>query len=401
MLALVFIALFAFAAFAVLSTYAPELREEQDDGTHALSRSAVGFAGIVALLRAEGTPVLVSRASEVRSASASLVVLTPGLDNDAADLNRLSSRKVTLVVLPKWAAAPDALRPGWVRKVGLIPDKDLAGRLLSRLSRSSTLAARSAVTRPVLKLAEGVEVTGPDGAPMALGLLRAGPIDRLQTISGEGWTPILVDEHGRMVLAASEAHAQTYVLADPDLLNTQGVASLDTARAATALIGGLRSDDRGVVFDVTLAGLGRSRSLGKLMLEPPMLGGTLCIVAAALLMGFHALVRFGPAQPPGRAFALGASGLVDSSAGLVRMGRKEAELAQPYAALTEAMTAQAAGAARGEDGERLDQLERLRRTTSSRRELAQATAAVRTPADLLAVARRWRLWRLEMTRDRR
>ena len=401
MLALVFTAVFAFAAFAVLSTYAPELRAGEDGGAHALSRSAVGFAGAVALLKAEGTPVLVSRAPDVRSTAASLVVLTPGVDNDADDLNRLSSRKVTLIVLPKWAAAPDPLRPGWVRKAGLISDKEVAGRLLSRLAKASVLATRPGVARPVLKLAQGVAVTTPDGAPMAVGPLRTGPIDQLQTLSGEGWSPILTDEYGRIVLAASRAQAQTYVLADPDLLNTQGLASLDTARAASAIVEALRSDDRGVVFDVTLSGFGRSRSLGKLMLEPPILGGTLCVVAAALLMGFHALVRFGPTPPPGRAFALGGAGLVESSAGLIRMGRKEAELAQPYAALTEALTAQATGAARGDDGERLDQLERLRRTTSSRRELAQATAAVKTPPDLLAVARRWRLWRLEMTRDRR
>jgi hypothetical protein len=61
----------------------------------------------------------------------------------------------------------------------------------------------------VLALAEGVEATGPDGAPTTIAPLRTGPIDRLQTISGEGWSPILVDEHGRMVVAASEARAQT------------------------------------------------------------------------------------------------------------------------------------------------------------------------------------------------
>jgi hypothetical protein len=48
-LSLVFVALFAFSAFVVLSTYAPDLREREDGGGHALSRSAIGFAGAVAL----------------------------------------------------------------------------------------------------------------------------------------------------------------------------------------------------------------------------------------------------------------------------------------------------------------------------------------------------------------
>ena len=101
----------------------------------------------------------------------------------------------------------------------------------------------------------------------------------------------------------------------------------------------------------------------------------------------------------GRGLALGALGLVDNSAGLIRLGRKEAELAQPYAELSQALTLRATGGDRG--GERLERLERLARTTSSRAELIQASALVKTPADLLAIARRWRLWRLEMTRDRR
>lgn len=399
-LALVFTALFAFAAFAVLSTYAPELRAGDDGGTHALSRSAVGFAGAAALLRADGVPVLVSRAPTLRDTSASLAILTPGPDDDAEDLERLAPRTVTLVVLPKWAAARDPLRPGWVRKAGLAADNQMAQQLLSKLAKTSALATRPAVARPLLSLAPGVAVTTPDGTPVDVRPLGTGPIDHLQTLSGDGWAPILTDETGRIVLAQSKLKPQVFVLAEPDLLNTQGLANLDTARAGVTLIQALRNDARGVVFDVTLAGYGRSRSLGKLLLEPPILGGTLCIVAAALLMGLHALVRFGPTPPPARAFALGAAGLVDSTAGLIRMGKKEAELAQPYAALVEDQAARAAGAARGEPSERLDQLEKLRPITSSRRELAAAAAAVKTPADLLAVARRWRTWKLEMTRER-
>jgi hypothetical protein len=193
------------------------------------------------------------------------------------------------------------------------------------------------------------------------------------------------------------------VLADPDLLNTQGLASLDTARAATALVEVMRVDRNAMLFDVTLQGFGRSRSLARLLLEPPFLGASLCAVAAALLMGAHALARFGPTPAPARAFALGARELVDNSAGLVRMARREAELAQPYAALVEAQVLKAAGAGggAGDPAERLARLERHGRVTLRRQELAEAMRGVKTPADLLAAARRWRQWRLEMTRDRR
>ena len=51
-------------------------------------------------------------------------------------------------------------------------------------------------------------------------------------------------------------------------------------------------------------------------------------------MGAHALARFGQPRRRGRVFALGARALVDNSADLVRMARREAEFAPAYADLT-------------------------------------------------------------------
>lgn len=399
MLVLVLVGLFAFSAFAVLSTYAPDLRAKDDAGAHALSRSAVGFAGAAALFKAEGAPVLVSRAPDMKRTTASLVVLTPSPMNGAKDLDRLASNNVTLVVLPKWEVQPNPFHPGWVRKAGFAFDNGDADRLLGRLAKASAVTRREGVGRVAVRLAPGIQAWTPEGRTIDFGVLTSGPIEGLQTISGKGWEPVAVDAAGRAVLVSSRARPNVYVLSDPDLMNTQGLASLDTARVASALVEVLRENRDGIVFDVSLHGIGRSRSLGKLLLEPPLLGATLCAVAAALLMGAHAVARFGPTPPSARAFALGARGLVDNSAGLVRMARREAELARPYAALTEAQVLKAAG---GEaSAERLDRLEEHGRVTVRRRELTAATEAVKTPDDLLAAARRWRQWRLEMTRDRR
>ena len=61
----------------------------------------------------------------------------------------------------------------------------------------------------------------------------------------------------------------------------------------------------------TLAGYERGKGLGKMFFEPPFLAATLCAVAAGVLMGAHALARFGLPRRRGRAFALGARALVD------------------------------------------------------------------------------------------
>ena len=273
---------------------------------------------------------------------------------------------------------------------------DLATALLKGYSKTTEIAHRPAVSRPVLR---GGGATFAEGTYLPLG-----DIDRLQTISGPGWEPALVDEQGHTVLARSKAEGgRVLVLADPDLLNTQGLAKLDTARAGMAILNTLRGGE-GVSFDVTLNGFKRGRGIGRLMLEPPWLSATLCGVAAALLLGLHGLARFGPTRDAGRAIALGKRPLVDNSAGLFRMARKEHELAPAYAALTLSLATQAGGgdkAASAEDNERwLSELAR-RHGAASPAELKAEAQAAKTPADLLNIGRKLYQWKLEITRERR
>ena len=147
-----------------------------------------------------------------------------------------------------------------------------------------------------------------------------------------------------MVLAYSKKRPSLWLLADPDLLNNQGLASLANARAGAAVLDAASAGgERGLIFDVTLNGFERGRGIWRMMLEPPWLAATLIGVAAAILMGVHALARFGQPRRRERAFALGARALVDNSADLVRMARQEHELAPAYAALTRGLVIRAGG----------------------------------------------------------
>ena len=159
----------------------------------------------------------------------------------------------------------------------------------------------------------------------------------------------------------------------------------------------VRGGKEPLLFDVTLNGFERGRGLGRLMLEPPWLAATLIAVATGILMGLHALARFGQPRRKGRAFALGGRALVDNSADLVRMARKEHEFAPAYAALTSALVARAAG---HNGGQWLDELAR-RRGAASPDDLAAEAATAKTRDDLMAIARKLNDWRGEMTRERR
>jgi hypothetical protein len=391
-LALVLVGVVSFAGLAVLSAYAPDLRADNDGGANALSSSAVGFKGAQTLLQALGTPVVVSRANPPPAGlgRSALLILTPTKDTTSTAIRAFPKTRPTLVVLPKWETTPDPTRRGFVRKAGVMTKGEYI-EAIKRFVDDTVISHDPGVSRPVLHGA---------GAPFAAGeVLPLDAIDQLQTIRGKGWIPVLTDAQGRAVLVRSKETPHLLVLADPDLLNTQGLATLANARAAVAVVDSLR-DGGGVVFDVTLNGYKRGRGLWRMMLEPPWLAATLCAVAAALLMGLHALARFGPAQARGRAFALGKRALVDNSAGLIRMAGREHELAPAYAALTRSLIGQAAGGRHaGADARWLDRLARLRQVEDPEALEAEADRA-RSRDDLLVVARKLYRWRLEMTRER-
>jgi hypothetical protein len=292
--------LFAFCAVVVLTAFAPDLRRGDNGEAHALSRSAVGFAGAAEALRLSGQAVVINRAALAPSASAGLLIITPAVATDIQAIKALSFAGPVLVVLPKWVASPAPHHRGWVEKQALI---DPAWFPKDSIGAVAGVVRRSDLTRPRL--------TGRVGDRMLD--LQAGPVDALQTVSLPGWTPLLRDESGGVILARA-TDQPLFILSDPDLLNTQGLRNIDTLGVALSLLSALRNGDGPYIFDVRLNGLGRERSALRLLFDPPFLAVTLCLVTAAALAGFQAFCRFGPLRPQGRAIALGKAALVDHTA---------------------------------------------------------------------------------------
>ncbi|WP_426012058.1 hypothetical protein [Caulobacter sp. DWR2-3-1b2] len=393
-LGMILAGVFAFSTFAVLSTYAPDLQSGDNGQGHALSKSAVGYAGLVQLLRARGDPVIVSRRN-LSGEEPSLVVFTPNMggSRDAYQKAQLSSR--TLVVLPKWGAPPDPRHPGWVGALDLAPDAIMADALKVVGIPKAALAARKGLANARLV---GVAGTVAEGL-----VLETGPIRDLRAVSGPGLQPVIVDAQGRAILAR-RLPTDTYFLADPDLLNTMGMKDIRTARSGVAILDNLRKPQGSMAFDVTLNGFTRSRTALKLAFEPPLVGATLCLVAAALLMGLHAAARFRAVRRGERALALGNGALIDNSAGLIRMAKREPAMAPRYAELQRAAAVRAMGGSRLSGQALTDFLDRQGSrfaATDSVSSLDNETRAVRSPSDLMKVAAKWYQWRLEMTRERR
>jgi hypothetical protein len=390
--ALVVVGALSVLFYVVFAAYAPDVSGENDGRANALSRSAVGFAGLAEFLRELDVPVLISRGlSPGEFAKASLIILAPSTGDTKTEILAVTDKEPKLIVLPKWIVARDELRAGWVRKVRQYDESDIEKSLLSSLAPESGLGHRTD-TAPV-HLRNGLNATDST----------TGPIDSLQTIEGPNLVGYITMEEGPAVVSRV-ADSQIYVLSDPDLLNTHGLHDLDTARTAASIIQSLRANDGPVILDVTLNGYRRSPNFLRLIFEPPLLGATLCALFAALLLGVRAAVRFGAADESGRAFAFGKQALADNSAALIAMAHREHRIVLRYAAAMRRRVARAVGVPVDEREDSLNALlDRLHPRNDSGQSLsaifAEATAA-QNERDALRAARRLHRWRGEMMHER-
>jgi hypothetical protein len=391
-IALVLVCIFAFSAFVTLLAYAPDLERDSRCRANVYSKCAVGFAGLAAVLKNDGAPLVISRAAPLpKGDNEGLFIVTPEAGQQA-DIAKLAFAGPTLVVLPKWDAALDPSHLSWGLKAGLVNPAEMPRK--GALDAVKVTRAQG-VARPRLVGAAGTPFEGVTLAP--------GPIDSLQTFTAAGWTPVLTDQAGNAVIAQAP-DSQLYVLSEPDLLNTQGLADQDTFAAATAIVRALRTADGPVIFDVTLNGYRLERNPLRLIFDPPFLAVTLCFAAALALAGLQAAFRFGPVRRASRAIALGKEALTDNSAQLIRLAGREGRMAPAYAALTQKAAARAVGAPRELAGEALtrflDRLGAQRGLPDNLTALSEEAARVQNRAGLTALAGRIYRWRLEMTRER-
>jgi hypothetical protein len=380
--ALVLVGVFAFLAYLVLSAYTPD--ETGDDGrATALSRSAIGYAGLVAFLRAQGVPAIVSRglpAGEMEEAS--LHILTPEISNDPEDFPANAPR---LIILPKWVPAAHPEVAGWVRKAGLYESRQIEDLLAG---------------------VPGTRVERRIGAPLARArhdprgvTVPIGAIDDLQTLrGGEGWDVLLSDGSGGAILAWHAGEPETYVLADPDLMNTHGLNDLANARLTWDFLQLMRASEGPVILDATLNGFRRSPNILRLAFEPPLLGVTLAALFASILIGLHAAARFGSPRRPERVFAFGKQALADNSAGLIAMADREARMAPRYAQAMRDVVARAVGA---HDSEELNTVLRKREdTVETLTQMFREAEQASDRGDLMRVARKLYRWKQGLVHGR-
>jgi len=378
------IGILGFIGTLVLGAYAPDLRSGRNGGAHALSNAAVGFSGIVQLAQATGRNPQILRDTHMMDGE-DLIVFTP--DDGKQDISiGITGRKAkpTLFIFPKWRTMGDPGHGGWVRYLGLKDADDPEGVLAPAIKLK--IERHPSGGRPLITTGD---------LPPEIRFTAPPP---LQTISGADVHPLITDAAGRAVVAQI-GEGPLYVIADPDLLNNKGVADARQAASALALLDWMNSSgSKEIDFDVTVNGLGRSRSPLKLAFEPPFLAMTLAIAAAVLLAGWQATARFGSPRRREREIAFGKAALIDNTASLVRKAGRQAMLSGRYADMIRDRAAIVFGmSARLHDGAldaQLDRLDGRARFT----ELAEAARTARDRHSALSAAQALHRWLWEKTR---
>lgn len=371
-------------------------------GAHAGGKGLNGHAALVRYLERRSIPVTLSR-SAAGLRQPGLLVLTPPHDADPEDVAQViaNRRRIgpTILVSPKWIAAPSAARSGWV---------DLRGAV-----RPGWAAALDGVRLELAAAATPADATwfahGRKGRLPAGGAVASG--------RGEALVPLVMTRGSGRVLAAYVRNGGMYpalerlalddagpygdderlfplvLVFEPDLMDNFGMTDPANARLAETIVRAAAAGTAGgVAFDLTFNGLGRSANLLTLAFTPPFLAATLCLLLAALAAGWRAFLRFGPPLAEGRAIAFGKRALVASSAALVLRSGRLHLVAAPYAALVRERIARLLALPRSDDAAATDAA--IDRALASRDAAAPAFSATaarlghaRRPHDILRAAR--------------
>jgi hypothetical protein len=384
-------------------------RDENDGGGHAAGRGLNGYAALARMLDERGLEVSSSRRAG-RMDDEALLVLTPPMSADADELNRILERRhhrgPTLVILPKWYVqkVPSRLdvksQKGWVQILGA-GQPDWA----SDLGRKGMIKFESGAEESDSSRWEGLGRTGALPDPQHLltmasdelvPLVRNGEGKALASFWNDGgYYPELAAWAGVAPFDGDDADTAAWpvvIVAEPDLMNNYGMADRNRAMLALTIVDAtLEGSELPVVFDLTLNGLGNSANLLTLAFSPPFLAATLCLVIAALVIGWRAFRRFGPPLAETPVFAFGKRQLATNGAALIQRSRRLHLLGAPYAALVRERAARLIGLRQTSNAARTDaEIDRVlaARGIDAPRftESAEAMRRARSPNELLRAA---------------
>jgi hypothetical protein len=394
----------SFVAAVLLSVYGHDLASRPSPEANTFSYSAVGHHAVVEFLRSIGIGV-VSRQAPAGGVGPGrpLVVAEP----DAGDPARLKALReeardrhaALVIVLPKWSPGPpERKKPEWLSQVRLLSLSE-AERAVKELGdeglrdvtvrRSGDLrcTARWEGSTAELRIEESAQLLEP----------------------AANLEPVVGCSGGYLIARRTGApEPRTFLIADPDLLNNQGLGTADNAEGIYQFF----TQDlaaTGVVFDETVHGFNRVPGLLAESLRFPMVLGVLQSLLLAGAVLWAGMGRFGKPLPATPALGAGKEVLIDNTAKLlVNGGHAGDSLLLYFRQTTRAVAAHFFLPPDLPDAERLAKLQRITHLHGLTWDLAALERSIyrlpdgRRGGDAAAkIARRLYEWRWEMTNGNR
>ncbi|MEM1037052.1 MAG: hypothetical protein AAGI14_09870 [Pseudomonadota bacterium] len=383
---MVAIGLISFTAAFALMGWAPELADKSRAGEHPYSTSAIGYQGLTRLLEADGQDVTITRTADDRTYADGLLIITI----PRFGFNRLDNFDVTgvsepvLYVLPKWRGRIDRSKRSWHDDTNLLRT-DAIEELLAPFDEEASLWRRR----------------NPSLIETPFGGVKPDFENEMQVIRSESLIPVIKTSSGNLL--SRMAGTQIYILSDPDVLNTFGLARRENARFALGLIEFLKPyEGAPITLDATIHGFEHTTNLLKAIFDVPFLGATLVAFATMLLIGWGSSIRTAPAVREDRAIAFGKQALADSSAGLIAMARREIGMAPGYLTAIRRSLIRQLGLPQTTDDETLTRTLNTLAKQRGRQDTFETSAepltqSARNREDLTDKARQLWRWRKEIT----
>jgi len=396
LICLVLIGIFAFGALVVLNGFAKDFRKAPPGQATPHSVSAVGYKALTEYFETLNYDVDETRGNrDYNDRDNRLVIYTPSSPTrKLAKIIEGEGEAINLVILPKWAVrqmAPqkgEESRKGWVRKrseeglqyagsySSLLKNMPVTRRLDSPLADADvnfkTLQNNASIKdyKPDFKTLQHFDLNS-RWSDFQVELLE---INRIETEErrkkeaenrGETYEPkkkkekknskkdtveekkpetlkplpeheIILEIDGHAVLIRLE-DTQTYILSEPDLVNTMAFNSQNGAQLTNAIIDTVIYDASAqamsVDFDVSLHGIEANRNFIKLMVTPPFLAATLCLLTAGGLVGWQGFNRFGDPARVRPDYAQGPVSLAETAAEFMSVANRAHKTGKDYAAL--------------------------------------------------------------------
>ena len=143
-----------------------------------------------------------------------------------------------------------------------------------------------------------------------------------------------IDDHPVLIRLEE---TNTYILSEPDLMNTMAFKSQGGAQLANAIIDEIIDnaalDVLSIDVDVSLHGVESNRNIIKLMVTPPFLAATLCLLAAGILVAWQGFNRFGDPARVNPDYAQGPVSLARTAAEFMGIADRAHYTGEDYADL--------------------------------------------------------------------